>query len=108
MLLVTAWAFLLMPVLCAGGVLSHECSTCAPGATCNHETNCLEDPCSPVLTRSDDGPRVPTNFAPIALPSAAEILGDGIIAAYAAHPQDSHAQSNRTSRYADSGLPLLN
>jgi hypothetical protein len=108
MLLVTAWAFLLMPVLCAGGVLLHECSTCAPGVACNHESNCLEDPCSPILTRSDDGPRVPTDLAPITLPLAAEIADEWIIAAGGARPQDSHAQSIRTSRYADSGLPLLN
>lgn len=108
LLFVTAWAFLLIPSLCAGGALLHECSDCAPGAACNHESDCREDPCSPVLTRSDDAPRVPTDLAPISLPLAAEIADEGGITAYAGDARDSHAQSTRTARYADTGLPLLN
>jgi hypothetical protein len=52
------------PSLCAGGVITHPCnSACVPGDSrhnpdedghgCGHEKNCAGDPCSLIMTRSD-------------------------------------------------------
>ncbi len=39
----------LLPALCLGGLLEHECD-CGSELTCSHEVSCPDDPCSS-LTR---------------------------------------------------------
>jgi len=106
--LAIAWAVLLAPALCAGGVLMHECSTCGPAETCQHETGCDEDPCSPVLTRSSGVTRVPTELVPAELPPAAELVIERHTHGRWESPQRGHRPPPRSPRYCDSGLPLLN
>ena len=37
--------FVVVPVLCVGGLLQHACE-CANETACSHESNCDGDPCS--------------------------------------------------------------
>ncbi len=44
-ILLAVWALVLLPTLCAGGLIAHACD-CAPDAVCQHEAGCDVDPCS--------------------------------------------------------------
>ncbi len=52
LILTLAWALLLLPVLCAGGLLVHPCD-CGTTIGCEHETDCDSDPCEIELARTD-------------------------------------------------------
>lgn len=52
MLLVTAWAMLAAPALCAAGVIAHLCERHGE-ASCGHESGCQTDPCSERAYRKD-------------------------------------------------------
>jgi len=48
--LLLAYALLLGPALCLGGLLEHDCDCGGEGAAeCQHEDSCPDDPCAPVL-----------------------------------------------------------
>lgn len=64
---VGCWAMVIMPALCAGGVITHPCECPSSLETghedahhdetdegCGHENNCATDPCSEIVTRPDD------------------------------------------------------
>lgn len=55
------WAFVGLPALCVGGMLTHPCA--CPHADesdhpedegCGHENDCATDPCGEIVTRPDD------------------------------------------------------
>lgn len=46
-ILFVVWALLLLPSLCVGGFIGHNCD-CGMDAVCQHETGCDDDPCSQV------------------------------------------------------------
>ena len=55
------WAFIGLPALCVGGMLTHPCA--CPHADeadhpenegCGHESDCATDPCGEIVTRPDD------------------------------------------------------
>ena len=49
---ITVWAFLAIPVLCMAGELLHACQ-CGESASCAHEIDCADDPCSVIAIRTD-------------------------------------------------------
>ena len=102
------WVVLLVPTLCVSGALLHECGNCASVEACKHETGCVEDPCSPVRTQRYDETRPPTDFVPVALPLAAEIIDEGLTVSHRTRPAHWHQPATRPARFSDSGLPLLN
>ncbi len=104
----TAWAVLMLPAFCAGGLLLHECSDCTFVESCSHETGCADDPCSVARTQRDDGPDVRIDLVNIAALPAAESSGEGLAALGRAHLRLWPEPSLRPARYSDSGLPLLN
>ena len=108
MSIAAAWAVFMIPALCVGGVVLHECSTCIPADACDHETGCAEDPCSPVLKQRGHGAHAADDLVPVGLPSTAEITGEWHSASRAALRATRRAASIRPTRFLDSGLPLLN
>lgn len=43
-ILMVAWSFVGLPALCEAGDIAHACD-CVPGAMCEHEDDCPDDPC---------------------------------------------------------------
>ncbi len=55
------WVLLLGPGLCMSGTLEHLCIDCSEGISCEHEEDCIADPCvenmqRPDTTASSSGP----------------------------------------------------
>ena len=48
--MILAMTLLLLPALCAGGVILHACD-CGSEAPCSHELTCSDDPCELDLAR---------------------------------------------------------
>jgi len=53
-LLLVAGAWALAPVLCANGVLAHHCP-CGDETACEHESDCVTDPCAELAIRQPTG-----------------------------------------------------
>lgn len=102
------WAVLLVPVLCVGGVLVHECSACPSVEACSHESGCEDDPCKPVPARRIAAAHAPNDLLPLAPPPAAEIADGAHAVSRPEHPTRTYAACLHPNRYSDSGLPLLN
>lgn len=49
------WSVLAVPAMCMGGILEHACLP-HESDDCGHEDACVDDPCSTVLIRTEDGP----------------------------------------------------
>jgi hypothetical protein len=71
------WA-LLVPTLCLAGAFGHACGDCGDEATCAHEEECVEDPCSEEMIRPapggggpDLGPGIPVSVSQFLLPAPA-------------------------------------
>ena len=47
------WVLLLSPGLCLAGMLEHICGDCPGSITCEHEDDCVNDPCVEELLRPD-------------------------------------------------------
>ncbi len=106
-LIATGWALLLVPPLCLAGGLAHQCLTCAPGAQCQHEPSCNDDPCSLVPVRPDGGTNThPPAALPAAIPAPAALLSCDPPASQGRELRDLPAC--RPPRFADTSLPLLN
>jgi len=61
-LVAAGWAFIGMPALCTGGILTHPCdcrhsqeADHGEKGGCGHETECESDPCGVVVIRPQDG-----------------------------------------------------
>ena len=107
--IVIAWAVLLGPALCAGGVLAHECSSCPQPQSCHHEPGCGEDPCTTILApRHDPSPTLPAPAATTPPPPAAVVVPTEAPAAGILPDRIKPPSAARPSRYFDSSLPLLN
>ncbi|RMF79576.1 MAG: hypothetical protein D6744_09025 [Planctomycetota bacterium] len=105
--MLTAWALLLSPVLCAGGVLVHECSQCQAVQPCSHEAGCAEDPCAVVVTSRAGSVQASLDLAAAAVAIESAIIVDNLDSD-GAWPTSAIANRAHPSRYPDSGLPLLN
>lgn len=49
----TFWVLLLSPVLCLAGVLEHLCADCPERTSCDHEEDCVSDPCVDIVQVPD-------------------------------------------------------
>ena len=50
--MVVGWVLWMVPVLCAGGALSHPCD-CGAWTGCGHEDGCASDPCGTIALRDE-------------------------------------------------------
>jgi len=95
------------PVLCMSGLLEHACTDCPPKATCGHEEDCAQDPCSEIALRpgsSTEG--LDATFllvaAPVILSHQPEPASTSLVDPQSTHPGATLSHSLRTG-----ALPLL-
>lgn len=50
-LTLTFWSLIVLPALCMGGMLVHDCE-CTIQSECGHEADCADDPCSDLSVTS--------------------------------------------------------
>ena len=53
LIIIAFWVLMLSPGLCLAGALEHLCDDSPQEATCNHEDDCANDPCSGEVLRPD-------------------------------------------------------
>ena len=92
--------FLILPGLCAAGLLSHSC-ICGESEECTHEELCAQDPCAKLTTRATVGDQSKTCHAALATPAAT-------VSAVETVPSVFQARSATPSRsLRDTNLPVL-
>ena len=106
-ILLAVWALVLLPTLCAGGLIAHACD-CARDAVCQHETGCDVDPCSELsaatVKRSDRSEvALMHSVVEFRLPTSAYEGGPLGHALHASHPTGERLHLP----FAPSDVPLL-
>lgn len=104
--LLLAGILVLVPSLCAAGVLGHGCPDDGQAA-CEHESECAADPCSGLVARLPDGARGPG----VAVEDGAAAVAVAPPALRATRPAPARPAAPAPPRglpCAPSDLPLLN
>lgn len=123
--IVASWALLALPLICTGGYLTHACECvveteadcctdacgCGEGAdeSCNHETECGQDPCgADVITRHDDASTAMSQALAQSVVLVATVQAEtlGLSPDATVSPPRRHAAGKQLP-FPESDLPLL-